>query len=219
MENSKVLIYDGSFNGYLTSLYVALKENMVVSDFQKLNTTQNGLFVESKMVVTQISKAKEVWTQIEKKGNTIIRNVYFAFLSEADGIEYMLYNYVQGLFRTMSSEGVEQSVNLEHKIVQLAKMVSKEKHLMEAEIEFENNNDRIHIVEIEPGYNVLPLISRFFRFKHSKHQWIIFDRKRNYGLYYNLSSVEIINSETKSWYMKSSALSNTFSQNEYRFAV
>jgi len=43
---------------------------------------------------------------------------------------------------------------------------------------------------------VLPLISRHYRFQFSDKPWLIFDSKRNYGLYYNLKSVELISLDT-----------------------
>ena len=35
MKNSKILIYDGSFNGFLTAIFVAFEEKIEVSDIQK----------------------------------------------------------------------------------------------------------------------------------------------------------------------------------------
>lgn len=219
MENSKILIYDGSFNGYLTALSFAIKNNIDVIDFQNGNAPQNGLFIETQVVVTQVLSAKEIWLEIEKKGNSIIRNVYFAFLSGTKGVELLLHKYIRSLFTPFSDQENGQTTTLEPKIGQLAKLVGNEKKQMEVFIDFEPNNDQIHITEIKPKYNILPLISRHFRFKHAKHQWIIFDSKRNYGLYFNTRTIEIINLETKNWYLNSNALLNSFNQDNYRYAV
>ena len=219
MENSKVLVYDGSFNGYLTALSFAIKNNIDVIDFQNGNVPQNGLFIETQIVVTQVLSAKEIWGEIEKKGSTIIRNVYFAFLSENKGVELLLYTYIRNLFAHSLDLENRQSSTLEHRIGQLAKLVGSEKRQMEIFIDFKSNNDQIYITDIKPKYNILPLISRHFRFKHQNHQWIIFDSKRNYGLYFNTKTIEIINLETKNWYLNSNAMLNSFNQDNYRYAV
>jgi len=35
MDNSRILIYDGTFNGFLSAVFVGFNENMEVVDFQK----------------------------------------------------------------------------------------------------------------------------------------------------------------------------------------
>ena len=42
---------------------------------------------------------------------------------------------------------------------------------------------------IEPDFNVLPLISKHFKNRYADQQWIIYDLKRKYGLYYDLDTV------------------------------
>jgi len=63
---------------------------------------------------------------------------------------------------------------------------------METTIQFQTTQDNLKFAAISPDADILPLISRHYRFLYNKQPWIIFDRKRNYGIYYNLESVEII---------------------------
>ena len=39
---------------------------------------------------------------------------------------------------------------------------------------------------------MLPLISKHFERRYADQKWIIYDLKRNYGLYYDLNGVELI---------------------------
>ena len=98
MRNSKILIYDGSFNGFLSAVYKAFDERIQVADIQKNSIAQRGLFTDTETVFTQMDEAKRVWNGVEKKSNTIIKNIYFAFLSEASGIELLLYRQIRKLF-------------------------------------------------------------------------------------------------------------------------
>ena len=50
MNASTTLVYDGSFNGFLTSVFVAFDEKINVADIQKNNQSQNGLFSETETV-------------------------------------------------------------------------------------------------------------------------------------------------------------------------
>ena len=63
---------------------------------------------------------------------------------------------------------------------------------MEAFIRFQQNADGIFYCGIDPDFNVLPLIATHFRNRYADQQWIIYDLKRNYGLFYDLSKVEEI---------------------------
>jgi len=123
------------------------------------------------------------------------------------------------MFSALDAEKLNEFGDLEQRIIQLTKNVNKEKRQTEALMEFNFTDAPIYITEIEPTHNILPLISRHFRLRHPKHHWIIFDCKRNYGVYYNMNSVEIIDFETKAWYQNSNVLSSTFTKGSYRFAV
>ena len=101
----------------------------------------------------------------------------------------------------------------------LAKSVSREKRELETHVDFHSNNGRIFNAEVSPTYNILPLISRHFRCKYPKHPWIIFDNKRNYGLYYNLTSVELIDQATKNWYLDSNTMVANYAQGDFKYAV
>ena len=91
MNEAKILVYDGSFNGYLTAIFTAFEQKLVIADIQKDSQSQSGLFSDVETVYTDVDKAKRVWNGIEKKSNTTIKNIYFAFLSENPGIELLLY--------------------------------------------------------------------------------------------------------------------------------
>lgn len=196
MDNAKILIYDGSFNGFLTTIYRAFDENIQVADIQKNTISQSGLFSDTETVFTQMENAKSVWNGIQAKSHIAIRNIYFAFLSEQKDIEILLYKYVKKLFSPADMLALNFTDDLESRINQLAKTVGKEKQYMEASVKFCITADAIHFAFIRPDNDVLPLISRHYRFQFSDKPWLIFDSKRNYGLYYNLKSVELVSLDT-----------------------
>ncbi|MDB4292487.1 TIGR03915 family putative DNA repair protein [Maribacter sp.] len=196
MDNAKILIYDGSFNGFLTTIYRAFDENIQVSDIQKNIIFQGGLFSDTETVSTQLEHAKSVWNGIQTKSHIAIRNIYFAFLSEHQRIEIILYNYIKKLFSPKDMLSLNFPNDLESSINQLANTVGKEKQHMEAYLKFNATADGVQLAFINPDNDILPLISRHYRFKFPDSPWLIYDSKRDYGLYYNLKTVELISLDT-----------------------
>lgn len=197
MKNYKTLIYDGSFNGFLTVIFKAFDENIAIADIQKNSRKQSGLFSDIETIHTNIENAKSVWRGIQTKSHLAIRNIYFAFLSEQAGIELQLYTYVKKLFSPADLLSLNFSNEIEARIIQLAKQVAKEKQQMESSIKFTETADAIQFVNIQPDNDILPLISRHYRFQLSNKPWVIYDSTRNYGLYYNLQSIELISLDSE----------------------
>lgn len=217
MENAKTLIYDGSFNGFLTAIFIAFEEKAQVADIQKNKVSQNGLFSETETVLTHVEKAKRVWNGIQKKNHNAIKNIYFAYLSETKGIELLLYRYIRKLFTDQESIHFDYSDRLVLKISQLAKSVGREKHRMEAFVRFQLTQDEIYFANIEPDFDVLPLISKHFRSRYADQQWLIYDVKRQYGIFYNLEKVDIVSLDLNEIYANSIHKSDRFLNEEYNY--
>lgn len=217
MEQSKILIYDGSFNGFLTAVYVAYDEKINVSDIQRNGQSQNGLFSQTETVFTQVDKAKRVWNGIHKKSRQVITQIYFAFLSETEGVERLLFNYIQKLIATDATIANDFSDDDVLKISQLARSVGREKHRMEAFVRFQLTKDDVYFANIEPDFDVLPLISKHFRNRYADQQWLIYDLKRKYGIFYNGEAVEIISLNLKEIHHNRTRKSAAFTEAEYDY--
>lgn len=60
---------------------------------------------------------------------------------------------------------------------------------MEAFVRFKKCQDGLFLSLVQPDFNVLPLIERHFRNRYQDQRWLIYDEKRNFGLYYDLTAV------------------------------
>ncbi|QXP53009.1 TIGR03915 family putative DNA repair protein [Cellulophaga sp. HaHa_2_1] len=217
MNEAKILVYDGSFNGYLTAVFQAFEQKLTIADIQKEESAQSGLFSDAELVYTDVLKSKRVWNGIQKKNNTAIKNIYFAFLSETKKIELLLYRYIQKLFSETELLHLNFSDDIVLKISQLAKSVGREKHRMEAFVRFQLTKDAIYFSNIEPDFDVLPLISKHFKSRYADQQWIIYDVKRKYGIYYNLDTVEFITLDMAEIHNNKTKKSSVFTDEEYEF--
>lgn len=198
MKNAKILVYDGSFNGFLTAVFISFEEQLTVADIRKNSSAQNGLFSEIQTVFTQMDKAKRVWSGIQNKSSNVIKQIYFAYLSESKGIEFLLYNYIKRLFS--SGLGTLEQPSEFFKIKQVAIAVEKEKNRVEATLSFESTADNIYFANITPDHNVLPLISKYFRSRYPNNPWIIYDIKRKYGIYCNGKAIEMVTLDLSEMY-------------------
>ncbi|WP_291870340.1 TIGR03915 family putative DNA repair protein [Maribacter sp.] len=196
MEETKTLIYDGSFNGFLTAIFFAFEENANSIIIQKNSNKSNGLFSNTCIIFTDMKKAQDVWQTIQSKNNAAIKNIYFAFLSENKNIENQLFLYIKNLFNPYIASQIGYSISMQINLENFAQTVSREKKYLEKTIEFKSAKDGIYYANIAPENDILPLLSKYFRLKNNNESWLIFDVKRNYGIYYNLFGIEVISIDT-----------------------
>lgn len=187
------LIYDGTFDGFLTCIFHFYEYKLNQTSIQNIHTAQSGLFSEDQEVLTNQVKADRVWNSIKSKlPNNGSYHIYYAFLSEQQGIENLILDYIKYALEETKAIDKDFSHPTVLKIAQIAKMVGREKHRMEAFVRFKLTKDGVYFGNIEPDFNVLPLILKHFKARYADQKWVIYDSKRKYGLYYNLEIVEII---------------------------
>ncbi|NKI32418.1 DNA metabolism protein [Muricauda sp. DJ-13] len=215
-EKEVTLIYDGSFNGFLTAVFMAFEERLNIVDIQRNGQAQNGLFSETETVFTNVEKAKRVWNGVRKKSYNAISNIYFAFLSETEGVEMLCFDYIKKLMASKDKQKDYSDETMLY-IAQLARKVGREKHRMEAFVRFQLTKDNIYFANIEPDFNVLPLISKHFRKRYADQQWLIYDVKRRYGIFYNLEGVEIVSLNLDEIHFNRTRKSKAFSDTEYNY--
>lgn len=187
-----VMIYDGTFNGFLTVVFQAFEDKLPVADIQRKGRVQKELFAKTLYVDTDIQKAKQVWYTLRSKAYEPLKNIYFAFLSETTGIEQHLYTKIHRLLNGITAKAAPaRDANLE-KIEELAVQVSREKRKWERELNLNFPKGKPHVAYIKPEFNILPLISKYFRTAYPSGNWIIFDQVRNYGLLFNGATVRFV---------------------------
>lgn len=186
------LIYDNSFSGFLSAVYFAFKGRRSISDIIDKENGQHLLFSDAVSIKTDKKAARSVWQAIQKKNYEAAKSIYFAYLSESKGIELLLYNYIRLLVLNHSNtECYIDSTSL-NKIKLLSGLVGREKKRMESQVFLEQTYPDLQVAYIEPDFNVLPLITKSVRTSQEICPWIIYDRKRKYGIYYDGSAKHII---------------------------
>ncbi len=182
-------LFDGSFEGLLTAVFESFERKQAKVKLLFPGET-SGLFGEVIEIHPDPSKAERVWKGLRKKtGEVSTKNYLKAFLSEEPAVCQRLFDYALYIFN--HGEGHFKNFGNDHvlAISQLAHKVDREKHRMEAFVRFQKSSDGLFFALIHPDYNVLPLIIRHFKDRYTDQPWLIYDKKRKYGIHYDLSKV------------------------------
>lgn len=186
-------VFDGSLEGLLTAIFEFYERRPGAIQLVAQQHFQPIMIGEVFEVNSDEAKAKRVWDGLRKKiGNDWLLRFYKAYLSEDAATFQQLFNFACYIFD--HPKGAEK--NFGHPAViavtQMERSVSRERHRMKAFIRFQETADGIFYAPVEPDFNVLPLISQFFKNRYADQRWIIYDLRRRYGLYYDLKNVEEI---------------------------
>jgi len=168
----KILIYDGTFDGFLTAVYNVFDQQLKDVEIVKPKHFQPNIFIDSEEVITDLNKAERVWEAVQLKVSKSGANrLHASFLSEIKGVENVLLRYILFAYCTESFSNKE------------------------AIVKFQLTKDGIYFASIEPDFNVLPLLLKHVEKKYPEREWILFDKKRRVGVHYKDGISNWINEE------------------------
>lgn len=217
MKTAVVLIYDGSFEGFLTCVFTAFEQQLTISGINVEGIAAPQLFAVTEEITTDDQKAERVKNGLITSSASAFKELYWAFLSEFPGIEMQMLGYICYIFQQKNKANKDYSHPDILKISQTAKMVSREKHRMEAFVRFKLTKDDIFFAEIEPDFNVLPIILPHFESRFADQKWLIYDKKRRFGLFYDLHNTRFIHFENYEFDNNPSAEDNIFKGKEAEY--
>ena len=194
------LLYDGSFEGLFTAIFEIYEyryQDVEITSKEKFQ--QENIFAEIHEVISQSEKAERVLKKLESNiGKEAIGQLLKVFLSEDSQLEQLILSAVKQSLKYPETNILQNYANDDMlKISKICKSVGREKHRMEAFVRFEKMSDEVYFAKIDPDFNVLPLIRKHFKNRYQDQQWMIYDLRRNYGIFYNLKDCEFFYPEEK----------------------
>ena len=176
-------IYDGSFDGFLSSIYYCYYEKPPGS-IEKYSDYEFNILYEDKVIETDMVKSDKVYVAITQKisEDTLI-HVYRGFLSEAPGIELKLFKYIQLGFKLGSKVNDFLTDENVREVQKYSSKVAYEAHRFLGLVRFQEFKGILY-ASIEPSYNILELIGNHFKARLSNEKWVIHDNKRKIGIVY-----------------------------------
>ncbi|MFD1630642.1 TIGR03915 family putative DNA repair protein [Pseudopedobacter beijingensis] len=189
-----VLKYDGSVEGFYTLVFEVYEYAYQHVKIVKEDNTASFLFFESHTVQASAEKANRVYKKlVEVLGKSGMKLINYTLLSEQEGIENYILDVIRQCLAQKSAAFLKNYADPSViRLSKMQKMVSREKHRMEAFVRFRLTHDDIYFAEIEPDFNVLPLIARHFKSRYQDQKWIIYDNRRKTGLFYDLDQLSMV---------------------------
>lgn len=182
----KNYVYDGSFEGLLTSIHFAYYNRENPNDIVTKNSIKENFLIENIYIETDKEKSKKVYKAIENKiSKETLRRVFYCYLSEIPGNGILILKYLRLGFRI----GAEINLNLANDIVRevenISKKVSRERHRFLGLVRFKEIQRSILYSSIEPDHNIVVLLAPHFERRMNNEYWVIHDVKRGIGVFYN----------------------------------
>jgi len=187
------LFYDGTFEGLLTTIFEIYDRKLSAVKLFKGKQQATAMFEDTLEVVTSEVYALRVLRGLRKKlSPNGVQRVYIAHMAEMDNEDNNIAGFIRYVFD--STENIEDDYGNRYvmRLSEIIRMVRREKHRMEAFVRFQKLKDETYYAAIEPDFNVLPLLIRHFKSRYTDQKWMIYDIRRNYGIYYDRHDTQFI---------------------------
>ncbi|MBL3655211.1 TIGR03915 family putative DNA repair protein [Fulvivirga sediminis] len=195
-----IYIYDDSFDGFLTVIFDIYDLKIQPADICRERNHQPSLFAEKRTIITDGHKAGRVLSGIKKKLSLHgVHGIYKCWLSEQVGIEMMLFRYISYAIKSKRNIENDFSDSDVLEVSQVVKKINREIHRMHAFVRFQKTRDGVYAATIAPDFDVVTLLAPHFKERYKSQQWFIYDTKRQYGIYYDLSEVVEVKLENAQW--------------------
>ncbi len=181
----KDYIYDGSFEGLLTTLFYTYTEKASLCIYKKGDYVPS-LIQEVITISTEEEKADRVYTSLlTKLSLETLTAVYHLYLSDLPHVENLILDYVRLCYKYSASINLAKNNPIIHQVELLTRRVTHEAHRMTGFVRFREVYPNVFYAQIEPDYNILPLILDHFQQRFSDQYFIIHDLKREAAIIHN----------------------------------
>lgn len=197
---NNILTYDGSFEGFMTLIFECYNRKLEPTEIYTEERYKQVLFNDAEHIYSDTIKAERVWQGLKKKLSKRGKNLpYQIFLSELPDIEIKLFNFIKRVFDSDLNIEFDFGDPLILELKKIEQRVLKESTRMLQFVRFQETADGVYFAPIEPEFDVLPICFRHFEDRFADQKWVIYDLKRDYGLYYNKKQIERISLNEKNF--------------------
>jgi probable DNA metabolism protein len=190
------LIYDGTFEGLLTAVFEIYDRRLTHIKTEKGEWYSSALFEDVLQIITDHARANRVLKGLRQRISASgIQRLYIAHMAELEKDDDVIVGYIRYAFD--SEQNIEEDYGNKYvmRVSEIFGMMRRERHRMEAFVRFQKLKDETFYAAVQPDFNVLPMLIKHFKNRYADQKWIIYDVKRNYGLYYDLHNTEFISLE------------------------
>lgn len=185
-----VFLYDKTFEGLLSAVFEAYRLKIFPELLLETNAPLPLFYDHTISIGTDEEKSGRVWKGLQKKlSGSALSMLSVCWLSELPEIDILLFRYIR--------KAIDSPISIELNfgdpdVLELSKIWKKVDHERSRVIQFtrfQKTADQLFFAASKPLYNVLPLTITHFKDRFADQTWIVYDLKRDYGYYYDLSTV------------------------------
>ncbi len=207
----KEFLYDGSFEGLLTTIFYAYsyKEEVKIT---KSSSYVPSLITTTEEITTEEDKFNRVYSSIKDTLSYLtLKNVYYLYLSALPYSEDLIFKYIKLCYKFGDSINLAKNNDIILTVDKYCRRVSLEAHRFTGFVRFKEIAPFTFYSVIEPDHNILPLIQTHFIERFSDQNFIIHDIKRELALIYNKKEGFISSfSKAQGEYIETSSLNDNF---------
>jgi len=175
-------LYDGTFEGLLTCIYLHYYNEKASGIFPK-DEYQPDMFHSCVEAVTDQEKADIVYEAIKNKISPYdLRRIYRVYKADADGKEKMILDYVRLGFKMGGQISLLHGNQVVFEVQRVDKKVSNEVHRLKGLIRFSELEGGVLYSPVEPDHDVVEFLARHFCDRYKNEPFIIHDLKRDKAL-------------------------------------
>ena len=202
-------IYDKTFEGLLTAVFDAYFRKTFPEALLAEGEPLPLFCDEAFTIYTDNGKAERVWKGLQNKlSRTAVSCLTTCWLSELPEVDMLLFRYIRKAFDAPASIELNFGDADVLEVTKIFKKVTNERERVLQFLRFQKATDGTFFAAIEPMYNVLSLVVSHFQDRFADQKWLIYDLKREYGYYYDLSTVTEVRFEDKESHLLSGILSD-----------
>lgn len=173
------LIYDGSFEGFLTAVFTVYEKKLQDCEIQT-EDRDPGLFLgQTIQILTDVQRFRRVKEGMIKKISPLaLRNVIYCFYCREPEIETLLLAYLREGFLRGNACNHDPGFDAGVKVNRLASRVSFEVHRLQGLIRFKEIKPGLFYAGFEPDHDVLGFLVSHFCRRFASQDFILHDRQR-----------------------------------------
>jgi len=176
----RVFVYDGGFQGMLTTIQLLREAREEPDDIRaEGRALQESLLAETAFVRTDAERAESLFGDIcERISPRALRNVFNAFLSEMDGVEYHIYHYLKLGWELGADVDARLGNEHVHAVHRMSRCTGRESHRMRGFLRFRQLEGGLYYAPMQAECDVLCLVAQYFVARMGDQDWMIHDLSR-----------------------------------------
>lgn len=186
----QIFTYNNTFEGFLTVVFECYSRGAYPVDIKPKNGTQRNIFGEHVYIESDPVKAARVWKGLRNKLAGKNKDLpFYSFLSETEGIEMRIFRFIRRLLSEQFNVETDYGDPDILFLIQVAQKVKREARRMMQFVRFQRTKEGLCFCGIEPQFDVIPLVLNHYKKRFANQKWIIYDLKRDYGIFYDLKEM------------------------------